>query len=471
MLILSCSKEDNSSQSSSSDPQFYTLTININPSEGGSVNVISGRFSPGQSVEITASPNQYFNFKEWTGDLSQSSENATIIMDSNKSITANFNKFFWVDNNGVTLKVSPETPFGTEIEYNGQTYKVVDHEEIISGCINGIDISKTITSNIESEQFIGLLWNCDTNFNADISHWDISNATNLRRFFYYSHNFNQDISNWDVSNVTDMHLMFANNFKFNQPIGSWDVSNVTDMYGMFSQTIFNQPIGDWDVSNVLSMEGMFHNSSFNQPIGDWDVSKVTIMRAMFSQKNCGGSGDGIQDGCYLTNRQGWPDGDEYCTGCTAEGTFNQDISNWDVSNVTNMEKMFQGQNIFNQPLNSWDVSNVSSMKLMFRENWRFNQPLNDWNVSNVTNMMGMFQGTIDFNQPLNDWDVSNVTNMQRMFYRSYFYNQDLSNWVVSQIGCFREFHCYNDSLCDNYHGYEACESSWTLSKPLFTFGG
>ena len=41
----------------------------------------------------------------------------------------------------------------------------------------------------------------------------------------------------------------------------------------------------------------------------------------------------------------------------------------------------------------------------------FNQPLNDWNVSNVTDMEGMFQGASSFNQPLNNWDVSNVTDM------------------------------------------------------------
>ena len=37
----------------------------------------------------------------------------------------------------------------------------------------------------------------------------------------------------------------------------------------------------------------------------------------------------------------------------------------------------------------------------------FNQPLNKWNVSNVTNMQFMFDGARSFNQPLNNWNVSN----------------------------------------------------------------
>ena len=61
-----------------------------------------------------------------------------------------------------------------------------------------------------------------------------------------------------------------------------------------------------------------------------------------------------------------------------------EISNWDVSNVTNMENMFEleGAVSFNQPLNKWNVSNVRDMYRMFAGARSFNQPLNKWNVSN-----------------------------------------------------------------------------------------
>ena len=45
--------------------------------------------------------------------------------------------------------------------------------------------------------------------------------------------------------------------------------------------------------------------------------------------------------------------------------FNEDISSWDVSNVTNMEDMFYSASSFNQPLEKWDVSNVTNMEYMF----------------------------------------------------------------------------------------------------------
>ena len=45
--------------------------------------------------------------------------------------------------------------------------------------------------------------------------------------------------------------------------------------------------------------------------------------------------------------------------------FNENISNWNVSNVTCMDYMFFNAISFNQPLNAWDVSNVTTMKNMF----------------------------------------------------------------------------------------------------------
>ena len=45
--------------------------------------------------------------------------------------------------------------------------------------------------------------------------------------------------------------------------------------------------------------------------------------------------------------------------------FNQDISIWDVSNVTNMYAMFRWCKAFNQDISNWNVSNVKKMKYIF----------------------------------------------------------------------------------------------------------
>merc|ERR1719157_21985 len=51
--------------------------------------------------------------------------------------------------------------------------------------------------------------------------------------FYEASEFNGDVSNWDVSSVTYMYNMFYGATKFNGDVSNWDVSSVTTMDGMF----------------------------------------------------------------------------------------------------------------------------------------------------------------------------------------------------------------------------------------------
>ena len=59
-------------------------------------------------------------------------------------------------------------------------------------------------------------------------------------------------------------------------------------------------------------------------------------------------------------------------------------------------------------ISNWDVSNVTDMNHMFEDATSFNQSLNKWNVSNVRKIINMFWGASSFNRnsclaPWNDW--------------------------------------------------------------------
>ena len=74
--------------------------------------------------------------------------------------------------------------------------------------------------------------------------------------------------------------------------------------------------------------------------------------------------------------------------------FNGDISNWDVSNVKNMQEMFYNSKFTgeNGDISKWDVSNVKDMDYMFCYS-EFNVDISNWDVSNVKDMSFMFTNT------------------------------------------------------------------------------
>ena len=112
-----------------------------------------------------------------------------------------------------------------------------------------------------------------------------------------------------------------------------------------------------------------------------------------------------------------------------------DISDWNVSNITNMSYMFYCCVKLKSvgDISKWNVSNVEDMTCMFYNCESLNQDISKLNVSNVTNMDGMFSGCESFNKDISNWDVSNVTDMRFMFSGCESFNQDISRWNVSNV--------------------------------------
>ena len=107
----------------------------------------------------------------------------------------------------------------------------------------------------------------------------------------------------------------------------------------------------------------------------------------------------------------------------------------DLGITTDIRELFQLNlsNTFDLSISNWDMSNVEEINSLFQDCQLFNQPLNNWNTSNVTNILRLFLGALLFNQPLNNWDTSNVTTMDRTFSSAMSFNQDISSWNFSGL--------------------------------------
>jgi len=199
-------------------------------------------------------------------------------------------------------------------------------------------------------------------------------------------------------------------------------STVTSLYSTFQFILASSlpNISQWDTSRITDMSYCFNTSfNFNQDLSNWNVSNVRDMKHMFygtafNQDISNWNVSSVEDMTYMFGLS----------------DFNQNINSWNTSSVQDLTGIFFGASDFNQPLSNWDVSKVTSLEYAFYGT-QFNQNINSWNTSSLTNLRTAFLLT-PFNQPLNNWDVSNVTDLFRTFSQSDF-NQNINNWNVSKV--------------------------------------
>jgi surface protein len=158
--------------------------------------------------------------------------------------------------------------------------------------------------------------------------------------------------------------------------------------------------------------------------------------------------------------------------------FNQDISSWDVADVTNMSYMFNGLvTAFNQNISTWNTGSVTDMSFMFQGATAFNQNISSgtqavsrrWQVcSRVPRPLikisvdgirvlqqiwiAMFSGATAFNQDIGGWDVDLVTDFSAMLNNSGLssanYDNLLIGWEAQSLQSGRTLWAANIEYCN-----------------------
>ena len=433
-LVFSCSSSNEDTASNK-----YTLTTTANPSDGGKVFPVTKQYNEGETATINANPATEYVFQSWSG-ASGSSSTASVVMNSDKSVTANFVKKKYalttsVEGEGTITEKVIKT--GAVSDYNSGTlveltataktgWKFKEWTGDLTGTDNPKEITinkaKTVKAVFES---IPPFYLDDNGVTVKAREWVTAGLTGQLNGVTYTSvdrdmlisklSSGEDVSKVVTTLVNSTEGMFMRAHSFNQDISNWDVSNVTNMKNMFrSARSFNKPIGNWNTSAVTTMDMMFSDATvFNQDIGNWDVSNVTNMAEMFGSWFFGESSQGKDATGGITI------------------AFNKDISNWDVSNVTNMTGMFCAAKSFNQDISNWNVEKVDNMGGMFMYSNSFNKNISTWKTGNVMEMRNMFAHTTKFDINLTNWNTSNVKWCTNFNYKSNMSDSNLPNFPAT----------------------------------------
>jgi surface protein len=135
----------------------------------------------------------------------------------------------------------------------------------------------------------------------------------------------------------------------------------------------------------------------------------------------------------------------WVTNTTAALATYGNISTWDASRVTSTVSLFRSYNTFtgvrnrgwassfNDDLSHWNTSQVSDMSYTFSDASAFNGDLSQW----VTSMRYMFVFASSFNGNLSNWNTRPGVEMNEMFYGASSFNGDASQWDTNQVTlCF-----------------------------------
>ncbi len=112
IFLNACSKDDITKE--------YSISATASPIDGGTISPASGTFEDGQIITITATPSENYDFINWSGDATGTENPTKITFNSNKVVSAVFNKKD-DDKDGVPNELDncPDTASDKVVDVNG----------------------------------------------------------------------------------------------------------------------------------------------------------------------------------------------------------------------------------------------------------------------------------------------------------------------------------------------------------------
>jgi len=297
-----------------------------------------------------------------------------------------------------------------------ETFTTLDG--MFTGCtqFDHPDVEFWDTSNIQT--MFGV-FQYATSFNANIGSWDTSNVlaqdmwgnNSMQSLFEGAENFNQDLSGWCVSQFSQEPPRFS--------LGATSWTLPKPVWGTC-------PLSVPDNVMVISAEGPIHLADLANTTYQWsnDLVNWTDVNIFSSFADPIGV-DGPQT-IYLRVEPTWPPNSGSSLSFKFSYPQNEDNRNnfkgivkwWDEPIRLSFEYL---------NLTDFSVPSIappwSSLRGMFKST-DFNQDISSWDVSHVTDMVDMFWNNSTFNQDLSGWCVSGIPTEPSRF------SQNATSWLL-----------------------------------------
>lgn len=262
----------------------------------------------------------------------------------------------------------------SELKY-ADTSQVIEMSRLFAGCqYLTVEKLKEAIGDWDVSSLQLITWAFTNASVTDLSFlekWRTPNLVSLDGAFYAMQSLTSahGLEHWDVSNVTSLKEIFDVDILLSDisALASWDVSKVQTMQGAFVSCYALAdltPLASWNVSSLTNIQSIFEGDrsiTTLLPLRNWAPRLGTIIYAF---RNCTG----------LTNLQG--------------------LENFDVSNVSNFQQVFDGDVGIRSltGIENWNVSNGQNFSNCFADLHFITNilPLKDWDMRSATNISGMF---------------------------------------------------------------------------------
>ena len=415
---------------------MYTLTTSANPSDGGTVSPSTQQYEEGETATITATPSAEYVFQSWSG-ATGSSNSTSVVMNSDKSVTANF--------------VKKKYALTTTVEGEGTVSEKVIKAGAATDYNSGTIVELTA---VPSGEWLFVEWKGDLTGSENPKQITIDKVKNVTAVFVKKQ-YPLSVEIEGEGTVAEKVIKAGAATDYNSgtvveltatPSDEW---LFVEWKGDLTGTDNPKEITIDKAKTVTAVFEAIPESPFYLDDNGVTIKAKDGVSAGTSGKLGGVIYTAVDEGTLRSMIEAREDVSKVVTTLVTDmkSLFRRvsyddnsdfDISSWDVSNVTNMQSMFNESVFFNGDIGSWDVSSVTNMGTMFRNAQYFNQDLNSWDVSNVTEMYSMFVVALRFNGNVSSWDVSNVGSgsntpgtLMSMFQQATDFNQDLSGWCVT----------------------------------------